>query len=209
MIILAASDLTNISIPKALWLSLLGMVIVFVVLVFLMVIIYVMTGIIRRFSGKPVAAAAGAGPAGAPPPEIGRIADAPEPPTPVQDAAQDAARDAASAVSLASASASDLPAPAPAPLREYRAPQKYRVIVNGVEYEVDAETGEGSPDSTAPAPDTPATPEQDIPAPDAPASAPPMDAEVTRKFRVIVNGAEYEVDAQVGQTINESGSGKE
>ena len=128
---IAAEAMTKISIPESLGLSVLGLVIVFIVLVFLMVIIYVMTAIIRKISSKPATV-------------IGRV-DVPIQPVSKVDTKSDTPLPAAPVTEASVDTVSVLaePAAAPATDPEFLAARKYRVVVDGVEYEVDAEM-EGS-----------------------------------------------------------------
>ena len=182
---IAITAMTNISIPESLGLSALGLLIVFIVLIFLMVIIIIMTAIIRKLSKKPAMVAVDAGNQAAPPLPDGSSADILAPPAPVTEATAPSTPEISEPIA----------APTPAP--KFVDAKKYRVIVNGYEYIVDAETGETTPASPAPEPVASAP----IPEPEfteVPFSA-PVSSE-TRKYKVIVDGVEYVVDAETGAT---------
>ena len=106
---IAINAFTNVSIGESFGLSVLGMFVVFLVLVFLMIVIYIMTAIIRKLSVKSVAATASA-----------TDPSAPEASVPAVQAPAE-------------------PAAAPIPVTEIIESKKYRVIVNGREYEVGAD----------------------------------------------------------------------
>ena len=196
MILAAAME--KVTIPESLGLSLLGMVIVFFVLIFLMAIIYIMTAIIRRASSKPAMAEGSAGLKA----EALTVGGQPQAArTAVDSLHKEPSSAATSSTTTVAAGQSTAAKPeepvAPsvpdAPAIEVFTAKKYKVIVNGSEYEVDAETGEIVPGPAAPAPEAPI---------EAPVSgAPAIEVFTAKKYRVIVNGSEYEVDAGTGEII--------
>ena len=194
------NSMTNVTIPETLGVSLLGMFVVFLVLVFLMVIIYIMAGVYKKASGKPAKAQADT-PSAAPVTAMDDLPPAsPIPAEPVL------AAQTAQAVTEQSA------APAAEPMPSV--PKKYRVIVNGTEYEVDAETGDSAASLSPSEPESPAVSVDAAPeSPAAPAVRPPAQAATPefsgiRKFMVVVDGKEYEVDAEMGGTANKSDTGR-
>ena len=188
----------DVTIPETLGLSVLGMVIVFIILVFLMVIIYIMTAIIKKLTNKPIA--------------VTESAHAPSTVLPPGEQISDAA---VSPASTAEATVETAPILEDSAAIHYREPKfstarKYRVVVNGFEYEVDAATGEAVPGSSASEPLDSATLGQAVPATTeethAPMATAAQEFSGVRKYRVVVNGLEYEVDAATGDTITISGS---
>ena len=199
------NSMTNVSIPESLGVSVLGIIVVFLVLVFLMVIIYIMTAVYKKSSKKPATAAAAADKSvsSAPPPPADLPPAGPTPTDPVPD----------DPVPAAPASAEQTSAPVAAP--EPSVPKKYRVIVNGMEYEVDAETGDSASYQTLSEPESPLVSVDAVPE----AQAAPMVQAVLssaqgqtfefsgiRKFTVVVDGKEYEVDAEMGDPATKSGA---
>ena len=191
-----AAAMENVSITEALGLSVLGMIIVFVVLIFLMAIIFVMTAIIRkRRTSEKLSTAAGVAKSPAQPEQLTQTTDS--------STLQTSEQDSDSPVSSTST-------PAPDPLAVEDRIRTYRVVVGGVEYKVEAEVEE-----TATEEGTPSAPVQAAPAtqaPEAPASVPaatPAGSKAfsgSRKFKVVVNGVEYDVGAQSGTAAHNSGN---
>ena len=124
---IAAVEMRVVKFPESLGLSVLGMVIVFIVLIFLMVIIYVMTAIIKKISSRPTTVIGSAEVPPEPLPHVDTTFITSVPATPVLEA------------SVETVSVHAEPATAPDPDSEFFAVKKYRVIVDGVEYEVDAD----------------------------------------------------------------------
>ena len=185
------NSMTNVTIPETLGLSVLGLLVVFLVLVFLMAIIYIMTAVIRKASKKPVAVAGDAAVSAAPPPvDPPQLPQQPQPPQVDQ-------------ISVA-----------PAVELKSSAPKKYRVIVNGMEYEVEDESVDTVLNSTDAGSTVPIAPPEDFSAaPAAPAaksvtSASTLEFSGVKKFKVIVDGTEYGVDAEMGDFSAKSGSGR-
>ncbi|MCL2124466.1 MAG: hypothetical protein FWH33_00565 [Oscillospiraceae bacterium] len=226
---IAAAAMTEISVPRSLWLSVLGILIVFLVLVFLMVIIIIMTAIIRKAAGKTTAAAlsganGAAGASGDASPALDTSGEAsgsviPWQAASTQDASQDSsqvvtqilpfaaqlqvsATDAGPAATAendrSAAEAAAVLSDAAAAEAEYSEVRKFKVVVDGVEYEVDAAVSlsEVLAVATASEPDT--APEPAAPEPSASADRPEGYTE-TRRFRVVVDGVEYEVDAEIDE----------
>ena len=126
MIVLNAK--TNVTVLESLGLSVLGMVIVFIVLVFLMVIIIIMTAIIKKTSGRPATVIGTA--------DSSTVAVSPKEPifdAPVHDAPAPEATYEAESTQASFAYDETTPA------QIYPSVRKYRVIVNGEEYDVDAD----------------------------------------------------------------------
>ena len=196
-----AAAMKNVSIPDAFGLSVLGLIIVFVVLVFLMIIIYVMTAIIRkRKTSEKLKDAAGVADSPAQPEQLSQMPDS--------DALQISEKDSESPVSSP-------PSPAPGPLAVELRVRTYRVVVGGVEYEVEAELGESAHEEGVPGDPNGAAPAVQVPA--ASVSAAPTSAPATipagskafsgsRMFKVVVNGVEYDVGAQSGTAAHNSGN---
>ena len=198
-----ANSMTDVTIPESLGVSLLGLCVVFLVLVFLMVIIYIMSAIYKKASAKPTTA--------------GETSAAPAPsadvPPPTQAVAATAAITQAPAEAASAEQVTAAPA-APVAAQKPSAPKKYRVIVNGKEYEVDAETGDTAPVLTASEPEAPAVsvdtaPEvQSPPVARSPAQASKLEFSGIKKFKVVVDGKEYEVDAEMVDTAKKSETGR-
>ena len=207
---IAATEMTDITIPTSLGLSVLGMVIVFFVLVFLMVIIIVMTAIIRRLSTRAATAIGSADGSAVPFQHIEPVSDVPV--SAVQALEETAAAESSPEPEAAPATAPEAAVTtSPEPYPVFPVTRKYRVIVDGAEYEVDAESGESVPTFSAPEPAAAAAPVKAVQA----ATAVPADSSVAvselkgvRKYRVVVNGVEYEVDAETENTVNQSGTGR-
>jgi len=185
------NSMTDVTVVESLGISVLGMLVVFLVLVFLMAIIYIMTAIIRIASNKPAAA--------------GETSLASAPALPAETPQTDQA--VAATAAIAQASAATEPAVPPKP----SVPKKYRVIVNGTEYEVDAETGDAAASPTVSEPETPAVsvdaaPEAAAVRPSARAST--LEFSGIRKFKVVIDSKEYEVDAEMGETVNKPVTGR-
>ena len=206
--------MSEISLPYALGLTVLGMAIVFIVLVFLMIIIFVMTALIRRYSVKPAVTAESAVAADALSAPDGIAQDTMisettaaqgvseaatlESPTTESAVPEPAMAIAESAADVeSSAAVQGDPSAALTPTKTAPTPKKYRVIINGVEFEVDAEYGLGAPVSTSPQPEAPAAPDGAAPGTSVliPTGATFAMASDTKKYRVVVNDIEYEVDA--------------
>ena len=211
----AAADMTNISIPGSFGISVLGMVIVFIVLIFLMIIVYIMTAIVRKVAAKPAAAAVTAGAAAVSPAtiETKAVAMAVAGLEPGSEAEAESASDVPEDSDFTDEP--ELPYPAATDV-EAPSSRKYRVIVNGVEYEVDAGTGDTTLSSTLDMP-TAAEAAETKPRHDAvtqastalpTASAFESESTGIRKFKVIVNGAEYEVDSETSPASPETGTGR-
>ena len=254
-----AAAMENITIPVSFGLSLLGMVIVFIVLIFLMVIIYIMTALIRKTTAKPAMAEGNADLAEAFEITGEQSQDAliPADSLQVEPSSSPALQTEPEAVEPSAAAEPEEPSVSDVLTVEVITVKKYRVVVNGAEYEVDSETGEIVPGLAAPAPESEASEEPAVsdgaeieiytekkyrvvvngmeyvvgsetgeiaPGPATPAIKPPGDLVqtpavaaaspageviVAKKYRVVVNGAEYEVDAESGETAAIAESGKE
>ena len=186
-----AKPMENITIPESLGLSVLGMLIVFTVLVFLMAIIYIMTSIIRKTKNKQEKTISGAdAPAEPPLPTLPPIevdlqktaataADTGQ--APITETGRQTARPA-SQLEAAELRQGDVV------FREQPVQRRYKVIVDGVEYEVGAQTDETVAVRAA-----------------QPSPASQQQAKTIRKYRVVVDGAEYEVDAETDGATGKSG----
>jgi len=125
----------KITIPYSLELTVLGMCVVFLVLVFLMVVIYILSAVIRKSAPKPAVAVAAAGAADAGTPAV----------VPEQPPIETAAGSGTAPVSLISGASS---------YRPRTEPIKYRVTINGKVYDVETADldAENIPDAPAAAP---------------------------------------------------------
>ena len=229
-IVLAMDDVTVV---ESLGLSVLGIIMVFLVLVFLMAIVMIMTHVMKK-SAK-IAAAKTSKPADSKAQGASSMPDAQETVAsananseslsnvadtqsePPDSATVQALENAYISEEETTSADDDLLAPDSAD----PVPGKYRVIINGVEYEVDAEMGEALQEpASLQEPPVFGNSAGSGNASSAPvASAAVSAAQVTavsfsdeqgvRKYRVIVNGVEYEVDEETGETYVKSGTGKE
>ena len=151
---ITAAPFSNMTIPESLGISVLGMIIVFLVLVFLMVIIYIMTSIIKRFSAKTPAAVANAGVSAAPAEQEATPAQstAAVPDETIAESttsggelsAAPTAYSADAAVASTSGETAVIQIPSAVPHPEKR----YRVVIGGALYDVDA-VADGIADSEA------------------------------------------------------------
>ena len=191
----------KVTIPEALELSLLGMIVVFVVLVFLMCITYILAVVFKPRKAKQTAAvvegavtnALAAAPAEA-------AVAALELAAPAEAAAEEPSQAEAAADTAAEE-------PAPSEVIGYADTERqrqFKVIINGVEHSVDAVVSESEPGASGGAP-LPAG-EPAVSAPRASAAQAPVSAQTAgrqpaseqqRQFRIIINGAEHMVGAEI------------
>ena len=172
-------NLAQPAIPEALGISLLGMCVVFVVLIFLMCVIYIMSAVLKRIARKP-AAAAPEGPQQAPAPTAAPTAPAEAP------------------VSAAAVSAP------PRQVTRGAGVRKYRVVVDGEAYDVEAATKDTITYSPAPAAapmKAPAPVKAPAPPPAAPAPAPAQTSAGEETVAAPMPGTVLSVNVSVGDTV--------
>jgi len=163
----------GITIPGALGVSLLGICVVFAILVLLMCFLYLMPVIAKRLAGKPVGAAAGGAPKSPPPADAEANRVSGTPPIPAAERSDDVG-----------------------PVVREAVQSKYKIIFKGVAYEVGSEISsvETKPHSSGNAAlGTEAAPvaagselSDNIPR-----------VEGAKKYRISLNGIEYEADSEI------------
>ena len=179
----------SVSISEAFGYSLLGIVVVFGVLVFLMCITYILAAIFKRRAAKAKSAApdikdAEAKQAEAKQAEVkqAEVKTAPVPEAPPPAVAEKA--------SIAVSAPMPVATKAGASAAQLTAHRKYKVVINGNEQIVEAEVPEAVSGSTVYAPRT-----TGVNAGQADGGA------KARQFNVVINGVAYAVDAEIEDTV--------
>ena len=173
----------EISVVDSLGLSVLGIVIVFAVLAFLMALLYLMPVVLKAFKGKS---------AGDVRPAPGGVKSPQAEPSPAA-AAQPAETGPEPAPDNQLKPAEEVAA-APESISESALPKNYKILLAGVEYDVETEISAQKAPKTVSAPAPAAAPSGAVPSnPQKGGSA----GAGHKKFKIILNGVEYDVDSEL------------